>query len=597
MMHGKKHERRRMIDLLSRLASVRSPRSNGASAARQFETLEARRLLSYATIVDLGTLAGGSTSFAEAINDSGQVAGYSDNGNGDNHAFLYSNGAMTDLGTLGGYANSYGFAINASGEVAGDSDNGIGTGDIDGLGFTSANGHMTQLNPLGGGGTFVDANAINSSGQVAGSSGVNYDEETHAVIFSGGSPSDLGTLGTLYSSSYAHGINDSGTAVGWVEVAVSGQAANQDRAFVYSGGGMSSLGTLGGLQSYAYAINNSGQIVGYSDTSTSGVENAFLYSNGTMTDLDTVNSGYSKALAINASGEAVGYAEPWASDAAGGGYASGNTLNIDAVSFYSGTMTDLNSLIDPSLGWTLESAQGVNASGQIVGYGVINGNTHAFLLTPASQSGAGFATLTSGNLLVEGTSGDDVITLQTDGSGNLTATLNGVTSQNFTVSQITSVDVEAGAGNDSVTIESSMPATLGVSVQGGPGDDTVVGGPGNDTIGGGAGNDSLSGGPGDDSIKGGAGDDTLAGGKGNDTLFGSLGNDLLRGGLGDDSLNGGAGTNQLYGGQGNNTFYCVNGTDDQIFAGAATNDSLIYGTNDNYIIESGAIAPGNITLA
>jgi uncharacterized repeat protein (TIGR03803 family) len=217
-------------------------------------------------------------------------------------------------------------------------------------------------------------------------------------------------------------------------------------------------------------------------------------------------------------------------------------------------------------------------------------------LTPGTST-ASFATLTDGNLLVEGTSGDDVITLQTDGNGNLTATLNGATSQNFAVSQINSIDVEAGAGNDSVTIESSMPATLGVSVQGGPGDDTIMGGPGNDTLGGGAGNDSISGGPGDDSIKGGMGDDVLAGGKGNDTLFGSLGNDTMRGGLGDDSLNGGAGTNQLYGGQGNNTFYAVNGTADQIFAGAATNDSLIYGTSDNYVIESGTIPPGNVTLA
>jgi Ca2+-binding RTX toxin-like protein len=208
-----------------------------------------------------------------------------------------------------------------------------------------------------------------------------------------------------------------------------------------------------------------------------------------------------------------------------------------------------------------------------------------------------FATLNNGNLLVEGTSGDDVITLQADGNGNVTATLNGVTSQSFSLLQITSFDVEAGAGNDSVTIESSMPSTLGVSVQGGPGDDTIMGGPGNDTLGGGAGNDSIAGGPGDDSIKGGQGDDVLAGGKGNDTLFGSLGNDTMRGGLGDDSLNGGAGTNQYYGGQGNNIFYAVNGTNDELFAGAATNDSIIYGTNDNYVIESGSVPPGNISLA
>ncbi len=204
-------------------------------------------------------------------------------------------------------------------------------------------------------------------------------------------------------------------------------------------------------------------------------------------------------------------------------------------------------------------------------------------------------TLTNGALTINGTNGDDTITLTSDGT-NVIATLNGTASQPFPVSGITSITVNGLAGNDNITIESSMPATLGVSVQGGPGDDTITGGPGNDTLGGGAGNDSIAGGPGDDSIKGGQGDDTLAGGKGNDTLFGSLGNDILRGGLGDDSLNGGAGTNQMYGGQGNNTFYAVNGTADQIFAGAATNDVLYYATADNPVIESGVIVPGNRIL-
>ena len=204
---------------------------------------------------------------------------------------------------------------------------------------------------------------------------------------------------------------------------------------------------------------------------------------------------------------------------------------------------------------------------------------------------AGFATLTNGALLVNGTPAADTITLTTSGA-SLIATLNGVSSSPILLASIASIDVEAGAGNDYVSLGAGVP---GSSVQGGAGDDTIMGGPGNDTLGGGAGNDSISGGPGDDSIKGGMGDDVLAGGKGNDTIFGSLGNDTLRGGLGDDSLNGGAGTNQLYGGQGNNIFYAVNGTADEIFAGAATNDSVIYGPNDHYIIETGIIRSGNKT--
>ncbi len=233
------------------------------------------------------------------------------------------------------------------------------------------------------------------------------------------------------------------------------------------------------------------------------------------------------------------------------------------------------------------------AAGDLAGTGlsdvVVASSSQISVLLSAS-----FATLTNGVLNVTSLSAPSTIGLSL-ASGTYTVTENGLTPETFTASPVTQINIQGSSGNDSITVDASV--TLGVSIQGGPGDDTITGGSGNDTLCGGQGSDSISGDQGDDSIKGGAGDDTLCGGKGNDTLFGSLGNDILRGGLGDDSLNGGAGTNQLYGGQGNNTFYCVNGTADQIFAGAATNDSLIYGSSDNYIIESGTIPPGNITPA
>ena len=46
-------------------------------------------------------------------------------------------------------------------------------------------------------------------------------------------------------------------------------------------------------------------------------------------------------------------------------------------------MSDLNTLINPSLGWTLQYAKGINDSGQIVGYGLVGGTMTAYLLTPA----------------------------------------------------------------------------------------------------------------------------------------------------------------------------------------------------------------------
>ena len=50
-------------------------------------------------------------------------------------------------------------------------------------------------------------------------------------------------------------------------------------------------------------------------------------------------------------------------------------------------MTDLNSLIAAGSGWTLHVAQAINDKGEIVGFGLINGKSRAFLLKPVHRKG------------------------------------------------------------------------------------------------------------------------------------------------------------------------------------------------------------------
>jgi probable HAF family extracellular repeat protein len=45
-------------------------------------------------------------------------------------------------------------------------------------------------------------------------------------------------------------------------------------------------------------------------------------------------------------------------------------------------MQDLNKLIPAHSGWVLETAYSINDAGQIVGYGTLNKQQRAFLLTP-----------------------------------------------------------------------------------------------------------------------------------------------------------------------------------------------------------------------
>ena len=69
-------------------------------------------------LTDLGASIG-TNSYAQGINNGGQVVGYWQSTNGA-HAFLYRSGVVTDLGVLGqAGTNNFALSINNSGQVVG----------------------------------------------------------------------------------------------------------------------------------------------------------------------------------------------------------------------------------------------------------------------------------------------------------------------------------------------------------------------------------------------------------------------------------------------------------------------------------------------
>jgi Ca2+-binding RTX toxin-like protein len=144
--------------------------------------------------------------------------------------------------------------------------------------------------------------------------------------------------------------------------------------------------------------------------------------------------------------------------------------------------------------------------------------------------------LRHGALTVTGTDAGDAIALRLRAGDPATievdAGADGSADFSFDRDRVTSIAVDAGAGDDIVRIDDgngSFTDAIPTTIDGGDGNDTLAGGKGGEVLAGGAGNDSIDGNGGADVASMGSGDDTFVWdpGDGSDTVEGGDGADTM----------------------------------------------------------------------
>ena len=315
------------------------------------------------TVQDLGALAGDSSSVGLAINEIGDVVGWSMGANGT-RAFVFTDAVgMVALPGLANRPRTVARDINNAGVIVGSAN--AGGGDIGHAVLWSA-GAIRDLGTLPGG-YYSEASGVNTLGQVVGWSDTNAGSMllgVHGFLYDT-SANTITDLTPNADTGYAEDINDAGQVTGY-QTAFGGY-----HAFRWQGGNFLDLGVLPGFaHSIGWAINAFGDVAGNSTSASGNSERLFRYSAGFgLQDLGGTGQ-HNTALGLNSAGHVVGF--------------TGNSAKRALRYTDANGLQDLNTLIDPSLGWVLLAAYDINDLGQIVGYAFNNftGQTHAVRLLP-----------------------------------------------------------------------------------------------------------------------------------------------------------------------------------------------------------------------
>jgi probable HAF family extracellular repeat protein len=394
-------------------------------------------------LIDLGTLGGANSQVngtpPPMINNEGVIAGSAERAESCSYfdmvvlpAFGWKNGVLTDFGLLPGGCFVVPAALNSQGVFTGPGDIGIidpvaGVPEIRAvLGYR---GRIFDLGTFGGTNSLADD--LNGRVQVAGGAenthpdplnfgglvlGLPSPTAWHAFLWQDGRMRDLGTLGG--PDSFGEVINERGQVTG---ISLTNSTPNPTTdfptadPFLWDHSKMTDLGTLGGTFGFGNAVNNPGQVAGFSDLEGDLVSHAFFWERGVLTDIGTLGGNNSNALWLNDAGEVVGNADLADGTHHGFVWSKGKMTDIGTLSgdpcsngfhinahgqvigtstdcrgtilhfflWENGSMSDLGAQVLPGSDFAFIEPVVINDEGEIVGNGtLLNGNVHAVLLKP-----------------------------------------------------------------------------------------------------------------------------------------------------------------------------------------------------------------------
>lgn len=302
--------------------------NNVGDAVVSSSGIDSDLLLRNGSLEDLGPLPEGiSRVSATSINDNGQIAGFAATQNGGSVPFIWEDGQFTILPTIETGEERFESSIadiNNSGQAVG-----VSAGRLDGQPVIWEDGSLNVLQGFEDEAGSFSPNAINDTGQIVGTT--SDAQGTSATLWQNGQVVDLGAAENITGISDALDINNFGLTVGHAENEAGVFAAVwQDGVATFIDQTVDVVDSFGFPISTAHAVNNLGQVVGTKQN------------------------------------DAGNFAFIWDEESG---------------------LLNLENLIDPLLGWTLNFASDINDRGQITGFGLnADGEARGFLLTPADLS-------------------------------------------------------------------------------------------------------------------------------------------------------------------------------------------------------------------